>query len=380
MKIINILVICFLIASCQDRHDYKINGNVQGIPDSTVIDLYVLYGESYSIVSSDTVINGKFYFSDSIGNDALNMILSMRDMQKYSGKCNLWVGRTDIEVIGKGKNLSAWKVKSDIKEQQDENRISDLVADFKVTQDSLIQIVMNNYQNNIDDKGVSRRKVDSIYKMQNDVKLNFLKNNYNSKVSVMHLFELARFGDSTQKAEIKRFYLKIDTTYLNTLWGEGIKNYLNKVVPPAVGDKYVNFKAFDIENKSHQLSDYIGKYILMDFWSTGCYPCIMSIPDMRKLSAQHLNDLVVIGMNLEIEKKLWLEASEKDSITWINLSDGKGTYGGAGYIYGINGFPTYILINQDGVIVERWMGYWPGVFDEKLSKYFSLSKTEIGVK
>lgn len=374
MKILNLFVICFLIASCQVRHDYKITGNVQGIPDSTVIDLYVQYENMGSRVSSDTIINGKFSFSDSIGDEVMNMNLAMRDMQKYSGMCNLWVGNADIEISGTGKYLSAWKVKSNIQEQKDENRILDLIGKYKVLTDSLYQVQMLNYQNNIDDKGEIRRKVDSIQKIKNGVELNYLKNNYNSKVSVMHLCRLAQFGDSIQKDVIKGFYQKIDTTYLNTLWGEGIKNYLNKVVPPNVGDKYVNFKAFDIENKSHQLSDYIGKYILLDFWSMGCYPCVMSIPEMRKLSAKYQNDLVVIGVNMETKKKFWVEASKKDSITWINLSDGKGTFGGASYIYGINGFPTYILINQEGVIVDRWMGFWPGVFDEKLLKYLKDKK------
>jgi peroxiredoxin len=369
MKFLKLLVICFLIVSCQVRHDYKITGNVQGLPDSAVIDLYVQYGNMGSRVSSDTVINGQFSFSDSIGDEILNMNLAMRDMQKYLGMCNLWVGRADIEVSGTGKYLSAWKVKSNIKEQKDENRILDLIGNFNVLRDSLYQVQMLNYQNNIDDKGMIQSKVDSINKIQSDIELKYLKNNYNSKISVMHLCRLAQFGDSLQKAEIKEFYLKIDTTYLNTLWGEGIGNYLNKVVPPKVGDKFVNIKAFDIENKSHQLSDYVGKYILLDFWSMGCYPCILSIPELRKLSANYKNDLVVIGLSMDTKKKFWIEATKKDSITWINLSDGKGTFGGASYLYGIDGFPTYILINQEGFIVDRWMGFWSGVFDEKISKY-----------
>ncbi len=374
MKILNLFVICFLISSCQVRHDYKITGNIKGIPDSTVIDLYVQYENMGTRVASDTIMDGKFTFSDSIGDEVLIMNLAMRDMQKYAGMCNLYVGKGDIEVIGTDKYLSAWRVKSNIKEQIEENKILDLIGNYKVSIDSLYQVQMQNYQNNIDDNGMIRHKVDSIQKVKNDVELDYLKNNYNSMVSVMHLCRLAQFGDSIQKAEIKGFYSKIDTAYLNTLWGEGIKNYLNKIVPPNIGDKYINFKAFDIENKSHQLSDYIGKYILLDFWSIGCYPCILSIPEMRKLSANYQNDLVVIGVNMETKKKFWIEASKKDSITWINLSDGKGTFGGASYTYGINGFPTYILINQEGVIVDRWMGFWPGVFEEKLSKYLKNNK------
>ncbi len=374
MKILNFFVICFLIASCQVRHDYKITGNVQGIPDSAVIDLYVQYENMGTRVASDTIVNGKFSFSDSIGAEVLNMNLAMRDRQKYSGICNIYVGNTDIEVSGKGNYLAAWRAKSNIKQQVDENKILDLVREYTLGIDSLYQVRTQNYQNNIDDKGMILGMIDSIRKIQRNVELDYLKNNYNSMVSIVHLCKLAQFGDSLQKVKVKEFYLSIDSTYLNTLWGEGLKNYLNKITPPNIGDKYVNFKAFDIDNKSHQLSDYIGKYILLDFWSMGCYPCIMSIPELRNLSAKYDNDLVVVGMNMETNKKFWVEASKKDSISWINLSDGKGTFGGATYIYDVTGFPTYILINREGVIVDKWMGFRPGIFNERVSKYFNNKK------
>lgn len=372
MKIIHLLVICFLIASCQVKNEYNIIGNVQGIPDSTVIDLYVNYENLGTRVASDTIMNEKFSFSDSIGDEVVNMTLRMREMLKYPGGCNLWVGKTDIKVSGTGKYLAAWKVKSNIKEQKDENHISDLVGNYYVLMDSLNTARMLNYQNNIDDKGITRSKYDSITKLKNKVELNYLKDNYNSKIAVIHLYRLTSYRDSLLNAEIKKFYPKIDTAYLNSLWGEGLRNSLNKIDPPKVGDKYVNFTALDLENKSHQLSDYIGKYILLDFWTMGCGPCIFSIPELRSISQKYQSDLVVIGVNLETKKKFWEDASKRDTITWTNLSDGKGTFGGASYIYGVNGFPSYILINPEGLIVDRWMGYWPGVFNEKLSKYFEV--------
>ncbi len=374
MKILNLLVICFLIVSCQVRHDYKITGNVQGIPDSTVIDLYVQYENLGSRVSSDTIVNGEFSFSDSIGDEVLNMNLSMRDMQKYSGMCNLWVGKADINVNGSGKYLSAWETISDLKEQKDENNILNLTTKYRIQRDSLNLQQMRNYEKNINDNGVIRKQLDSLYKIQQNIELDFLKDNYNSKVYVMHLCRIAEYCDSVQKLKIKSFYQKIDTTYMNSLWGEGIKNSFIKKTPPKAGDKFVDFKSFDLNNNSHQLSEYLGKYILMDFWSIGCYPCILSIPELHKLSIEYKDELTIVGLNMETKKKFWIEQSKKDSVSWVNLSDGKGTFGGASFLYGINGFPTYILISPEGIIVERWMGYRQGLIDEKLSKYIDKKK------
>ena len=369
MKYINLIIFCFILSSCHERNSYKITGNVQGIPDSTIIDLWVQDGNLGTRVSSDTILNGKFNFSDSIGSEVLNMDLRMRDWKKYHGFCTLWVGRSDIEVKGSGKYLSAWKVSSHIREQNDENKLLDQTRHYQVLIDSLFQSQIQNNLTKSEDKGLIYKKIDSVSKVQSDKELAYLKDNYNSKISVIHLCTLAQFGDSIQKLIIKEFYQKIDTTFLNTLWGEGIKNYLNKVTPPDAGNKYKNIQASDIQGKSHQLSDYLDKYILLDFWSVGCYPCAMSLPELRKFSSKYQNKLHVIGVNMDTKKKFWVDSSKRDSITWINLSDGKGMFGGASYVYGINGFPTYILINSEGRIEERWMGFEPGIFDKKLSKY-----------
>ena len=372
MRYIILLIVCFILTTCQVRNGYKITGNVQGIPDHTVIDLFIQNENLGTRIASDTIFNGKFSFSDSIGDEVLNMNLRMRDWQKYSGFCNLWVGKAEISVNGSGNYPSAWKVTSKINEQEDENKLSDQVRGCQVLIDSLYQLQNQNRQNNVDDKGLTQNKIDSLNRIKGDKEFKYLTNNFNTRISVIHLCTFAQFGDSLQKLKIKEICQKIDTSLMNTLWGEGIKNYLNKVIPPDVGEKYKNIRAFDIDGKSHQLSDYTGKFTLLDFWSIGCYPCVMSLPEMRKLSVKYQENLNIIGINLETKKKFWVESSKRDSITWINLSDGKGMFGGASYVYGINGFPTYILINPEGLIVERWMGFEPGIFGKKLSKYFEF--------
>ena len=90
---------------------------------------------------------------------------------------------------------------------------------------------------------------------------------------------------------------------------------------------------------------------------------------LRELNSNYNENLTVVGINMETNKEMWEQGTKRDSITWINLSDGKGTFAGASVIYGINGFPTYILINPEGVIVDRWMGFEKGIFKKKLGKH-----------
>lgn len=370
-KNLQFLVLCLFITSCQKQHSYNIIGNLQGIPDGTVIDLGIQYENIGIRIATDTIMNGLFSFSDSIGNELLRMNLQMRDVENYSGQCNLWVRNSTINISGKSKYLAQWKVSSSIKEQKEENKLLNQTTSLRIAVDSLRLLRMDRWQNNIIKQKISS-KIDSINYLIRVKNLTYLKSDYNSLVSVIELNQIALFEDSTHMKIIKEIYSKIDTIYTKTLWGEGIENLLNKAIPPSIGEKYVDFSAKDLQGRSHMLSDYAGKYILLDFGMLACHACMLAAPETRILSEKYQNELNVIGINLDTRKELWENATKRDSITWINLSDGKGTFGKIFSIYGIGGFPTYILIDPQGIIIDRWIGYEKGIFNKKLSKYIDI--------
>lgn len=362
------LILFLVVGSCQEQRDYNIIGILQGIPDGTVIELAIQYEDIGSRIAADTLRNGRFSFSDSIGNQLLRMNLRVADPRHYSGRCDFWINNSNITVTGNSKYLSQWKIKSNINEQKVENIMLDQNRSLRIAADSLRLMRMNNYLTDKDRQDISS-KIRSINRSINNEELKFLKTNYNSLISVMHLNQIAQFSDSTQIKIIREIYPKIDSSYTNTLWGEGIKNLLNKVLPPGIGERFVDFSAKDLQGELHKLSEYKGKYILLDFGMMACHGCMEAAPETRRLSEKYKKDLYVIGINLDTRKELWEMATKRDSITWINLSDGKGTFGGAFTAYGIEEFPTYILIDPQGKLIERWTGSENEIYFAKISKY-----------
>jgi len=56
----------------------------------------------------------------------------------------------------------------------------------------------------------------------------------------------------------------------------------------------------DIQGKTHQLADYRGKWVLVNFWATWCTPCLSEIPELTSLHDAHKSkDLFVIGIAIE---------------------------------------------------------------------------------
>ena len=60
----------------------------------------------------------------------------------------------------------------------------------------------------------------------------------------------------------------------------------------------VDFSFTDTEGETHKLSQYNGKWVLVNFWATWCPPCRKEIPDLSDFHMEH-DDAVVIGVNYE---------------------------------------------------------------------------------
>jgi thiol-disulfide isomerase/thioredoxin len=66
---------------------------------------------------------------------------------------------------------------------------------------------------------------------------------------------------------------------------------------PLVGQA-ADFTLQDMQGKVHHLSDYRGKWVLVNFWATWCPPCLKEIPDLISLHNER-KDVVVIGIAME---------------------------------------------------------------------------------
>ncbi|MFQ5867738.1 MAG: TlpA disulfide reductase family protein [bacterium] len=133
-----------------------------------------------------------------------------------------------------------------------------------------------------------------------------------------------------------------------------------------------DFTLSKLDGNSLTLSDFKGKVIILNFWATWCPPCRMEIPDFVELYEKYKDEgLLIIGVNLDGgDSRSVKQFLEKYKINYpIVLGNVKVTedYGG------IRAIPTTFVIDRNGNIREKYVGYRPrATFEDQAKKLLEI--------
>lgn len=127
----------------------------------------------------------------------------------------------------------------------------------------------------------------------------------------------------------------------------------------------VDFSLKDVEGKTHRLSDYRGKWVIVNYWATWCPPCLTEIPELVDFHEDYqARDAVVLGINFEeIETARLTEFVEDYFINYPVLLEKPGRSSVMGKIPGL---PTTFVVSPKGEIVARQVG---GVTGQMLREF-----------
>lgn len=113
-----------------------------------------------------------------------------------------------------------------------------------------------------------------------------------------------------------------------------------------------------LDGQTLRLSDYKGKFVLLDFWASWCAPCLKEIPLFKEIYDAYStseSDFVLISYSLDSEEDKWKEAMEKYDLgqpKWVHAYDGLGWESPAAKYFGVESIPKTILIDPEGKIIS----------------------------
>jgi thiol-disulfide isomerase/thioredoxin len=137
----------------------------------------------------------------------------------------------------------------------------------------------------------------------------------------------------------------------------------------ASGVEAPDFTLNDINGKPLKLSSLRGKYVLLDFWGSWCIWCIRGIPQMKQYYEKYKGKFEILGVDCNDTQEKWKEAVKKYELPWLHVYNPRDSKVLADY--GVQGFPTKVLVGPDGKIVKTIVGEDPSFYtfmDETFGK------------
>jgi len=124
--------------------------------------------------------------------------------------------------------------------------------------------------------------------------------------------------------------------------------------PGGVTGMAADFSERDITNaQTISLAGYRGKVVLLNFWGPWCQPCRTEVPALERLQDTYKGKLVVIGAAVFSSEQA-VELFSGDFA--INYPVIYGSYDLMGKYGRVSAFPTTIVIDRKGAIVDRLVG------------------------
>ena len=388
------LILMSCVTTVPDN-EYRIEGTLVGVPDSTVISLYQDNGDLLEEVQSDTVVGGRFCFGDTLSTPRSVWLLCVAPgfPSNYLEVCVAPGER--VQVTGHDKLINLWEVQSNLIEQAELNGFTDCARDLlrqqtlcSLQRDSLMQALMNVQQAGTLDmatfqqiNGLSDSLQRLFFRLEYQISWKTVAYMRTVPYSGLWMDKLLQQAELVRNAStgdlfkdfqaleqpVKELYDALPDSVKQTVDARRIYNLLYPPRLVEVGNAMADGPLYDSEGKEHHLAEFKGKYILLDFWSRGCGPCLQSIPELERISTVYADRLAVISISSDPEEvwKAFLKEKGLKGHQWNELrNDG----GGLASAYNVRGIPHYVLIAPDGKVAAMWSGYGKGSLERKMKE------------
>lgn len=386
-SVLGCLCLTALVTACAPQvadNEYLIAGTVTDVPDSTVVHLQKLNDHFFTAVACDTVMQGRFELRDTVSSSQ-RLCLTINGKGYPNYLLNLWVAPGQyIELKGNGKLFPLWDVKSDIAEQQEENRFANYtrepqkqILEYNIQESDILTALSDKkHQGNKEYQEAAWNKIDSIQRLsvpfmleRTRMEVECMKTAPISQIWLEKLetnATLTRFAAADTAfqdyaafiAPLKELYMTLPDSIKQTATAQ--KAYHALFPKIKAGDVMTDGTLYDPDGNEHHLAEFKGQYILLDFWSQTCGPCRQAIPELEEVARTYAGRLTVVCISTD-PQEVWKQCLQIKGMKGIQWNELRNDGGGLQADYSVQGLPHYVLIAPDGKVKHVWTGYWKGV-------------------
>ncbi|WP_436484603.1 redoxin domain-containing protein [Chitinophaga sp. ARDCPP14] len=349
---------------------YTLTGNIEGLVSKAGYAKGKNFTAGYIYLSgivrngayttdSAKLTDGRFVFTGNVDEPSMAYIFCMPGERNSPVILAMFLENSNISVTGK----YSW----------DENSVKDPQIKGSAVQDEYTGLFEN--ANNISGRTEIRKQYEIAMKKNDTAKLAALEKE--GATAMEKYTDYMRAYTSTHPASFVNLYLLSDYIPREESGLTGLENelkqfdkqlqssFMAKNIISAIADQRkrlqigpgkqaIEFNQPGVDGKIVKLSDYAGKYVLLDFWASWCGPCRAENPNVLKAyNTFNKKGLEILSVSLDENRAAWLKAVKADKLPWLQVSDLKGWKNEAGSKYMIQSIPENFLIDPSGKIIAK---------------------------
>lgn len=355
-KIILISALVLSLFSCEENSKgYIIKGQIEGVEDGIPVTLKALENGKQVPLDTAYIKNESFSFNGEITNPDLHLVM-VRDI----------IGTLPFILENKELKMTLYKdsLGMSVIEGSKENDFAQdyrkKASEFRFENNALLKKIDLAKQNN-DTSSVKTYsdRISTIRQNFRDFNINYAYDNNNSIFSILLLENLFRTR-ALKINEINDIFKKYSDTLQNSSPGKRIKGIIDIFLATEIGAIAPDFTAPNPDGEEVTMSAIRGKVTIIDFWAAWCGPCRKENPNLVRLyNKYHDKGLEIIGVSLDGSsrqkepKKAWLDAIEKDGLTWHQVSNLNYFNDPVAKKYNIQSIPAAFILDSDGKIIAK---------------------------
>lgn len=299
-----------LLAGCQEApKGYVIHGEVTGMPEGKIY-LKSFRNKMFFDVDTADVVDGKFTFEGEVDQPLLFGLAT--ESMNYPAQFFLENRPMEVKLGADGEGLTV--------------------------KNSPVNDVFQANAEKVFEKGYN---IDSLVSRYPD-----------SPAAAFYLYRY--FTYQLPLDSLKAVRAKLSPSLATSPYVTDLDDIILKLENVQIGKTAPEFSLPDTSGVNVSLSEFRGKYVLLDFWASWCPPCRRENPNVVKAFQENKGkNFTIVGISLDNNKAKWLKAIADDDLTWTHLSDLKYWDSEIPALYGVRGIPANVLLDPDGVIIAK---------------------------
>jgi len=350
-KTVFFLFICTAFIACKDKTKFEISGKIENAKPKSQVYLFGI-DRANEVALDSTVLSDKGEFKFSHNTEDVDFFRIKIDNSEYmliAKNGDAIKLEADLADKSLSYKLSGAK-EADKLEELNKNKNA-YIAKINTIQSTFEEKVAEQPQNR---EAIANQMRPALIK-ENEGLVNYIvKFAMDNTNSLAGFYAINSLNPGDYEQELITYADKIKNNFNKNKAVTDFLVRMAKLRSVQVGQSAPAFAMNTIDGKSIKLSDFKGKYVLLDFWASWCQPCRLENPNVVRVYNKYKDrKFTVLGVSLDKDPVAWKQAVIQDGLTWTHVSELRDFEGPTVRLYQVEAIPSSFILDPEGKIIAK---------------------------